>query len=133
MWNVDSLFPLSFCRSCCVLLHIFIVISQESSEKFFSEIPITFRAPLESITVTENEPVVLECELSKPTKNIQWLKDNKTALEHGKKYDIKSTDVKHSLRIRKCIAEDAGKYTIVAGGVKSTAELKVNGENRTRN
>ena len=118
-----------------ILLYAFtymlIVTSHESSEKLFSEIPVTFRVPLESITITENEPAVFECELSKPTKNIQWLKDDNTALKHGKKYDIKSTDVKHSLRIPRCIAEDAGKYTIVAGGVKSTAELKVIGENRT--
>ena len=114
------------------MLHAFTYIAtyDEKSEQFLSEIPVTFRVPLESITVTENETAVLECELSKPTKNIQWLKNDKTALKHGKKYDIKSTDVKHSLRIPKCIAEDAGKYTIVAGGVKSTAELKVIGENR---
>ena len=71
------------------------------------------------------------CEIAKPTKNIQWLKDDNTALKHGKKYDIKSTDVKHCLRIPKCSAEDAGKYTIVAGSIKSTAKLNVNGEKRT--
>ena len=114
-------------------LHAFtyIAISDDKSEKFLSEIPVTFRVPLESITVTENEPAVFECELSKPTENIQWLKDDKTTLKHGKKYDIKSTDVKHSLKVPKCMAEDAGKYTIVAGSVKSTAELKVIGENKT--
>ena len=74
---------------------------------------------------------MFECELSKPTKNIQWLKDDRTALKHGKKYDIKSTDVKHSLKIPKSIAGDAGKYTLVAGSAESTAELNVNGENKT--
>ena len=90
---------------------------------------MTFIVPLEPITVTEADTATFECEISKPCKDIKWLKDGKTTLKHGKKYDIKSTDMKHSLKVHKSVVEDAGKYTIVTGNVKSTAKLTVKGEN----
>ena len=76
----------------------------------------------------EEKTATFECELSKPCEDVKWLKDGKTTLKHGKKYDIRSTDVKHSLKIHKSVGDDEGKYTIVAGSVKSTAKLSVNGE-----
>ncbi len=93
----------------------------------FAAIPVSFSTPLENVTVTENEAAVFSCKISKPVKKIQWAKDG-TVLKHGKKFDMKSKEQEHTLKIPKCAVDDAGLFSVEADGVKSQAQLKVNGE-----
>ena len=92
-----------------------------------TETPLTIKKPLKDQKVTEKEPVIFTCELSKSNQPVQWLKDGKP-IRHGVKYKISCDGATYSLSIPKPVVEDSADYTIKLGDVSSTGKLVVNGE-----
>lgn len=80
--------------------------------------PLEFVRRLEDVDLTEtpNEPVVLECELSrKPREKVQWLKDGKplsSRLPDRMRVEEEASGMVHRLVITSLHDEDLGQYTI---------------------
>ncbi len=94
----------------------------------FSEISVTFTVPLKDVTVTVEESVILECELSKPNQNVKWFK-NGTEIKPDKKRGIepKMDKTKHTLTIPKSVVEDSAEYTVKLGNLETKGKLTVQG------
>uniref|UniRef100_A0A8C3S4V6 Titin n=1 Tax=Chelydra serpentina TaxID=8475 RepID=A0A8C3S4V6_CHESE len=81
----------------------------------------------QNVEVLEGEKAEFVCSISKDGFEVQWLRGNKV-LEAGDKYDIISDGKKRLLVIKDSILGDEGKYSIMVGGIKATAHLKVIGK-----
>uniref|UniRef100_A0A7N4PFA3 non-specific serine/threonine protein kinase n=1 Tax=Sarcophilus harrisii TaxID=9305 RepID=A0A7N4PFA3_SARHA len=92
------------------------------------ELPVKFSHPLQDIVATEKEKVTLECELSRASHDVKWLKDG-VVLRAGKTLGIVSQGTKRSLVIHKCEFGDQGTYVCDAGDAKTSATLQVQGRN----
>lgn len=83
--------------------------------------------PLADKSAVEGEKTRLECELSKETKEVVWLKEGKP-IQPGGKYELISEGKKQTLIINGFKAEDQGSYTCMASpDVKTSAKLSVEG------
>nr|XP_028607457.1 LOW QUALITY PROTEIN: obscurin [Podarcis muralis] len=81
--------------------------------------------PLADKSAVEGEKTRLECELSKETKEVVWLKEGKP-IQPGGKYELISEGKKQTLIINGFKAEDQGSYTCMASpDVKTSAKLSV--------
>lgn len=116
---------------------------------------IEFRKHIKDIKVLEKKRAAFECEVSEPDITVQWMKDGQelqmadrsvtlscclpaipasfwvpsTKLQCPSTHRIKIQKEKyvHRLLIPSTRMSDAGKYTVVAGGNMSTANLFVEG------
>lgn len=86
-----------------------------------------FEKELESQAVMEGKSVLLSCEVSSANVPVTWKKDN-TVLEDGGRYILRKKGSIHSLEIKKLYLEDAGDYSCVTRGKKTTAKLLVRGK-----
>uniref|UniRef100_A0A674JRC4 Uncharacterized protein n=1 Tax=Terrapene triunguis TaxID=2587831 RepID=A0A674JRC4_9SAUR len=91
------------------------------------ELAAEFITRPQNVEVLEGEKAEFVCSISKDGFEVQWLRGNKV-LEAGDKYDIISDGKKRLLVIKDSILEDEGKYSIMVGGIKATAHLKVIGK-----
>ena len=88
----------------------------------------SFTAPLKGITITEDESVTLECELSKPDQKVKWFKNGKEIKPDKKRGILSKTDGrKHSLIIPKTEMGDAAEYSVKCGEEETEAKLIVEG------
>ncbi|KAK7507540.1 hypothetical protein BaRGS_00001475, partial [Batillaria attramentaria] len=103
-----------------------VVVEQKSSSANLgvSELPTTFVRPLANITVTENQKLALECEVSRPDKPAQWFKDD-IPVTASARIKLKSEGGVHSLVIDSAELDDEAVYKVVVNGVESTAEVLV--------
>ena len=123
-----------FLSACAMCTHAkvttvqFNIISTVALTYLFSETSVTFTVPLKDVTVTVEETVTLECELSKPNKAVKWFK-NGTEIKPDKKRGIepKMDKTKHTLTIPKSIVEDSAEYTVKLGKVETKGKLTVEG------
>ena len=90
------------------------------------EASVTFTVPLKDTTVTENESVTLECELSKPDKKVKWYKNGKL-FKPVKGVDVTAKGTVHKLTIPKSTVEDGAEYTVKFGDQSTSGTLKVEG------
>ena len=86
----------------------------------------TFTAPLKDITITEEQSVTLECELSKPDQKVKWLKDGKEIKPDRKRNIIPKVEgTKHSLTIPKSMFDDTGVFSVTCGDQETKGKLTV--------
>ena len=89
---------------------------------------MTITVPLKDIKVTEDQGLILECELSKPDQAVKWLKNGKE-IKPDKKRGIvlKVEEKKHSLHIPKCLVDDAAEYSVKFDDQETKAKITVEG------
>ncbi|XP_062971718.1 titin isoform X23 [Cynocephalus volans] len=87
---------------------------------------IEFRKHIKDIKVLEKKRAMFECEVSEPDITVQWMKDGQE-LQIADRIKIQKEKYVHRLLIPSTRMADAGKYTVVAGGNMSTANLFVEG------
>ncbi|XP_041495817.1 titin isoform X1 [Microtus oregoni] len=87
---------------------------------------IEFRKHIKDIKVLEKKRAMFECEVSEPDITVQWMKDGQE-LQMADRIKIQKEKYVHRLLIPSARMSDAGKYTVVAGGNMSTANLFVEG------
>ncbi|XP_077175698.1 titin isoform X6 [Paroedura picta] len=87
---------------------------------------IEFRKHIKDIKVVEKKRAVFECEISEPDVAVQWMKDGQE-LQFGERVKVQRERFVHRLLITSTKMSDAGKYTVVAGGNMSNANLVVEG------
>ena len=82
-----------------------------------------------SIKALSHEAVVLECEVDADVV-AYWTKDGKRIdafSDRMTKYETKSKDFVHSLKVKDLTSEDSGIYAFVAGSKQSSTTLFVEG------
>ncbi|XP_017387517.1 obscurin isoform X42 [Cebus imitator] len=97
-----------------------------SAQLVVTELPVSFSRPLQDVVTTEKEKVTLECELSRPTVDVRWLKDG-VELRAGKTVGIAAQGACRSLTIYRCEFTDQGTYVCDAHDAQSSASVKVQG------
>lgn len=85
-----------------------------------------FEKELESQTVVEGKSVLFSCEVSSPNVPVTWKKDN-TVVEEGERCIVTKKGPSHTLQINKLHLEDAGEFSCITRGKKTTAKLIVRG------
>lgn len=85
-----------------------------------------FEKELESNVVMEGKSVVLSCEVSSATVPVTWKKDA-CLVTDGERFIVKKKGPVHTLEIEKLSLEDAGEYSCITRGKKTTAMLVVKG------
>uniref|UniRef100_UPI0009B37A6A obscurin n=1 Tax=Monopterus albus TaxID=43700 RepID=UPI0009B37A6A len=85
---------------------------------------VYFEKNLENKVVMEGKPVLLSCEISSANVPVTWKKDN-TVIEEGGRCILKKKGPTHSLEIKKLHLEDAGEYSCISRGKRTTAKLIV--------
>ncbi|XP_055795289.1 obscurin-like [Salvelinus fontinalis] len=85
---------------------------------------VFFEKELESKVVMEGTSVVLYCEVSSVTVPVTWRKEA-CLVTDGERFTLKKKGAVHTLEIRKLSLEDAGEYSCITRGKKTTAMLVV--------
>ncbi|XP_052383031.1 obscurin isoform X43 [Oncorhynchus keta] len=85
---------------------------------------VFFEKELESNVVMEGKSVVLSCEVSSATVPVTWKKDARLVTD-GERFIVKKKGPVHTLEIEKLSLEDAGEYSCITRGKKTTAMLVV--------
>ena len=88
---------------------------------------MTFTMPLKETTVTEEEAVTMECQLSKPDRKVTWYKDGKE-ITPDDRVEITVEGTFHRLTIKKSYVEDEAEYTVKIKDQSTTAMLWVEGQ-----
>lgn len=70
--------------------------------------------------------MVFRCEISKAGVPVDWYK-GELGIQAGPKYQMKHDGRFAELQIKNLQPDDAGMFSCVTGGQKTTAEVKVNG------
>ena len=97
-------------------------------ESHLLEAKPSFTAPLKDITVSEEESVTFECELSKPDQKVKWFKNGKEIKPDRKRgISTKIDGQKHSLIIPKTEMDDAAQYSVKYGEEETKGKLLVRG------
>lgn len=90
-------------------------------------LPARFKKELKNEEATESGTATLQCELTKAVDSVEWTKDDKVLKPSGK-YRMRQEGRFAELIIQDLDLKDAGNYTCVCGGQKTTAALTVNGK-----
>ncbi|XP_064864570.1 obscurin [Oncorhynchus nerka] len=85
---------------------------------------VFFEKELESNVVMEGKSLVLSCEVSSATVPVTWKKDA-CLVTDGERFIVKKKGPVHTLEIEKLSLEDAGEYSCITRGKKTTAMLVV--------
>lgn len=93
---------------------------------FSAAASVFFEKELQNQAVMEGKSVLLSCEVSSANVPVTWKKDN-VVIEEGGRYILKKTGPMHSLEVKKLLLEDAGEYSCISRGKKTTAKLTVRG------
>uniref|UniRef100_A0A8C1K756 Obscurin, cytoskeletal calmodulin and titin-interacting RhoGEF b n=1 Tax=Cyprinus carpio TaxID=7962 RepID=A0A8C1K756_CYPCA len=88
------------------------------------QLPITFKKKLADMTVTEQDTVRLEVELSKPSKDVKWMK-NGVVLQQGENMEIHVDGAKQALVLKSVAYADRGYYSCETLDDKTQAKLTV--------
>ncbi len=91
---------------------------------YFAELPVTFKKKLADVTVTEQDTVCLEVELSKPSKDVKWMK-NGVVLQQGENMEIHVDGAKQALVLKSVAYSDRGYYSCETLDDKTQAKLTV--------
>lgn len=85
-----------------------------------------FEKELDNQVLMEGKSVVLSCEVSSANVPVTWKKDNVVVEEEGRYILIKKGPT-HSLEIKNLNLKDAGVYSCITRGKKTSAKLVVRG------
>lgn len=101
--------------------------NQESSAKLLvQETPLEFITPLKNVNCTEDDRIVLECELNKPDDKIQWYRDGEPIdPAQDDNIVIEKDGNKHRLIIKSARPSDGAKYSIKTSGPFSACRVNV--------
>ncbi|XP_051787148.1 obscurin-like protein 1a isoform X2 [Erpetoichthys calabaricus] len=88
------------------------------------ELPVIFIKQMEDLRIPDTFSALFECELSRHTAQVKWLKDSEI-IKPKKTYRIYSMGRKRFLQIINCTLEDSGTYTCDAGDCNASAVLEV--------
>ncbi|XP_016314282.1 obscurin-like [Sinocyclocheilus anshuiensis] len=88
------------------------------------QLPVTFKKKLADMTVTEQDTVRLEMELSKPSKDVKWMK-NGVVLQQGENMEIHVDGAKQALVLKSVAYADRGHYSCETLDDKTQAKLTV--------
>lgn len=91
------------------------------------EEPLQIVRPLREVTVAENQPSVLICELNKPDVTVQWTKAGE-ALRPDSNVKLSSVGVLHTLTIERTTPQDEAEYTLSVNELTTKTEILVDGE-----
>ncbi|XP_043103008.1 obscurin [Puntigrus tetrazona] len=86
--------------------------------------PATFKQNLKNKEALEGESITLHCELSKAGVPVEWWRGDKLLLPVPR-YQMRLDGKTAELEITNVFPDDAGIYSCVTGGQKTTAEVKV--------
>lgn len=87
---------------------------------------MTLLRPLRDKIAMEKHRGVLECQVSRASAQVRWLKGD-VELQPGPKYEMVSDGLYRKLVIRDVQPEDEDTYTCDAGDVKTSAQFFVEG------
>lgn len=93
------------------------------------EPPAFFCKELENLDAVEGDMIMLRCEISKPSVNVEWRKGG-VVLQPSKKFQPKREGCIQELHIYDLKPEDSGYYTCDAGDQLTTASVSVQGKER---
>ncbi|XP_041965057.1 obscurin isoform X3 [Alosa sapidissima] len=105
-------------------------ISIEAEEKIskatlqVQQVPVTFKKKLQDLTVQEQDEVRLEVELSKPSKEVKWMK-NGVVVQPGGSVDIIVEGARQTLLFKNVTQGDRGQYSCETLDDKTQAKLTV--------
>ncbi|CBY33821.1 unnamed protein product, partial [Oikopleura dioica] len=88
------------------------------------EAPCTFTAPINDITVLENENGVFECKVSKGGAEVTWYK-GRTKLHLSDKYEMVAKDLLRSLIVKNASFDDESQFSAQVGDSKCAAKLSI--------
>ncbi|XP_026114216.1 obscurin isoform X4 [Carassius auratus] len=88
------------------------------------QFPVTFKKKLSDVTVTEQDTVRLEVELSKPSTDVKWMK-NGVVLQQGENMEIHVDGAKQALVLKSVAYADRGQYSCETLDDKTQAKLTV--------
>ncbi|XP_056306278.1 obscurin isoform X20 [Danio aesculapii] len=88
------------------------------------QLPVTFTKKLADLTVQEQNTVRLEVELSKPSKDVKWMK-NGVVLQQGGNLEIHVDGAKQTLVLKSVAYADRGHYSCETLDDKTQAKLTV--------
>ncbi|XP_062951332.1 obscurin isoform X22 [Cynocephalus volans] len=103
----------------------FVAENEESRAQLrVKELPVTLLRPLRDKIAMEKHRGVLECQVSRASAQVQWLK-GRVELQPGPKYEMVSDGLYRKLVINDVQPEDEDVYTCDAGDVKTSAQFFV--------
>ncbi|XP_051803564.1 obscurin isoform X3 [Acanthochromis polyacanthus] len=85
---------------------------------------VFFEKELQTQALMEGKSALLSCEVSSANVPVTWKKDN-MVVEEGGRYIVKKKGPTHTLEIQKLQLEDAGEFSCITRGKKTTAKLIV--------
>jgi hypothetical protein len=90
--------------------------------------PVMFKKKLQNVTTVEDQKgVKLEVELSRPSKEVRWMK-NSVVLQPGGNMDIRVDGAKQTLVFKSVTTADRGYYSCETLDDKTQAKLTVDGK-----
>ncbi|XP_052531344.1 obscurin-like protein 1 isoform X5 [Tympanuchus pallidicinctus] len=95
-----------------------------SARLLVREPPISMVKLLQDLEVPEAGTATFECELSRPSAEVKWLKDG-MELRPGPHCRMYSAGRRRLLQLNRCALPDAGIYTCEAGDCQASATLRV--------
>ena len=87
--------------------------------------------PLSSTEALVGETATFTCQLSKPNKDVVWKVGDKVVTASDDKFEVESSDVDYTLKVKDCTLDDAGDVSLTIGDVQTSAQLVVAGERRS--
>uniref|UniRef100_H2YLF7 Uncharacterized protein n=1 Tax=Ciona savignyi TaxID=51511 RepID=H2YLF7_CIOSA len=87
--------------------------------------PIHFIEQLKDQVAEERGQAKFACKISRVDANVKWIRDRRTAILDGDKYEIQSEGTTHTLIVKDASYEDEVTFTCDAEDAKSTAKLTV--------
>jgi hypothetical protein len=93
--------------------------------------PTDFEVGLQNVTVVEDEPLILECILTKdrPEDQITWLIDNEPLLIDNERIKVIKEGPIVKLIIDECQLTDEGRYQAEINGKTTKSNVNVKGKN----
>lgn len=85
--------------------------------------------PLQPVRAPEKSTAKLECQLSKPNKQVVWFKNGIEISPKDSHYSIVNEDCSYSITVYDCSLDDGAEYTLRYQEVETSATLTIDGMN----
>ncbi|XP_061579895.1 obscurin-like protein 1 isoform X5 [Cololabis saira] len=88
------------------------------------EMKVKFIRRLENTVALKGKSLTLQCDVTKPKGDVQWLKDGKE-ISTSRRYTIRAQGRERSFTIHQIVEEDAGEYTCESTDDKTSATVTI--------